>query len=51
MCCIIFVSVNENLLCETGLNWEAKIIGKMTDTDFLEKNTGKGKLFLGEPVL
>ena len=50
MCCVIFAGVNENPLCETGFDWEAEIIGKTTDTDFVKKNTGKGKLFPGGPV-
>ena len=45
MCVIIFAGLRPNALYETGFDPDADMIGNELDDDFLEKNTGKGKIF------
>ena len=50
MCCIIFAGKKEQTLCETGLDLSADMIGTPEDEDFVEKNSGEGKMFPGGPT-
>ena len=45
MCVIIFSGIKPNALYETGFDPHAEMIGDWLDDDFLEKNTGDGKMF------
>ena len=45
MCIIIFTGLRPNYLYETGFDPDAEMIGNELDDDFLEKNTGKCKMF------
>ena len=37
-------------MCETGLDLSAETIGDISDPDFFEKNSEKGKRFSGGPT-
>ena len=50
MCCIIFSGLRENHLCETGLDLTKPFIGSVDDSDFVQKNSGEGKVFPGGPT-
>lgn len=45
MCVIIFAGLKPNALYETGFDPFAARTGDLEDKDFLEKNTGQGKMF------
>ena len=46
MCVVIFSGKKKNVLWELGLDLEAETEGDVRDDDFVQKNSGKGKLFL-----
>ena len=45
MCIIIFAGLRPNALYETGFDPDAEMFGNKLDHEFLEKNTGKVKVF------
>ena len=45
-----FPGVRENHLCETSLDLTKPFIGTVEDCDFVEKNSGEGKIFTGGPT-
>ena len=44
-CVIIIAGVKQMYEVKTGLDKDAKIVGDTYDSDFFEKNRGKGKLY------
>ena len=45
MCVIIFAGLKPKVLYETGYDPHAEMFGDWLDEDFMEKNTGDGKMF------
>ena len=45
LCVIIIAGVKQLYEVETGLDMDATIVGDSNDSDFFEKNRGKGKLY------
>ena len=50
MCCVIFTGKRINAMCETSLDLNVEAIGDVSDEDYFENNSGKGKMFPGGPM-
>ena len=50
MCCVIFIGKRINAMCETSLDLNVEAIGDVSDEDYFENNSGKGKRFPGGPM-
>ena len=50
MCILVLSGKRENALTEMGINSEADVIGQELSLNFVDRNSGEGKLFPGGPT-
>ena len=50
MCILVLSGKRENALTEMGINSKADVIGQELSLNFVDRNSGEGKLFAGGPT-